>query len=438
MKQSFYNFLLNVPQIKDTIIYNSKTNYLAILTENEALKFKEDLKQEDWNEESWKQMIEAGFIVPKDIDEIEEIECEMNQGRFSNNHLSLTIAPTADCNFRCKYCYEKNNLDNQYMESETIDSIVKFIQSKAEEFKYLNVCWYGGEPLLCLDTIRKITNEIFILQEEYNFNYEASIVTNGYLLSRSVAKELNQLRIKSVQITLDGNKTQHDRRRILEGGGGTFDKIIANLESINDICPEIAIRINVDRINSRDYQELLDIIKKIDHNNRLYPYLGKVENYEDIYNNDLCMTSHEFYEEELYFLKTYLKDELLNMYPNRKNNYCCADAMNSYIISYDGKLYKCWSDLGNADRSVGKLKDGKIVFTNRSYYYKFLNYNPIKDSTCKVCKCLPICMGGCPYDRIHKEKECLKMKMDIKSYIKELSLNLIRKQYKELYNEDFS
>ncbi|MCM1236362.1 MAG: hypothetical protein NC124_11505 [Clostridium sp.] len=55
------------------------------------------------------------------------------------------------------------------------------------------------------------------------------MVTNGYFLTKDVAQKLAKLKVSSLQVTIDGPKHVHDKRRVLAGGEGTFDKIIQKL-----------------------------------------------------------------------------------------------------------------------------------------------------------------------------------------------------------------
>lgn len=62
--------------------------------------------------------------------------------------MSLIIAPTLDCNFRCPYCFE--DLKKIYMTKGTVNAIKNFVRNKIKNgVTNLNVSWYGGEPLLC-------------------------------------------------------------------------------------------------------------------------------------------------------------------------------------------------------------------------------------------------------------------------------------------------
>ena len=55
------------------------------------------------------QLMEGGFIIPKNFDEFNVIKSMHYRGRFgANKALTMTLIPTMNCNFRCPYCYEKD------------------------------------------------------------------------------------------------------------------------------------------------------------------------------------------------------------------------------------------------------------------------------------------------------------------------------------------
>jgi uncharacterized protein len=85
--------------------------------------------------------------------------------------------------------------------------------------------WYGGEPLLAIDTIDYLTQEFLKLCGD-KVKYTAAMVTNGYNLNKDNVNRLKKLKVKRVQITIDGPKIIHDERRKLSNGKGSFDKII--------------------------------------------------------------------------------------------------------------------------------------------------------------------------------------------------------------------
>ena len=109
---------------------------------------------------------------------------------------------------------------NISMTDEVEDKLVKFISSN-EQAKQLAVTWFGREPLLEFKRIVSLTKKMQAL----NLDYQADMITNGYLLTEKVVAMLPSLSISSLQITIDGMKAVHDSRRCLKLGAPTFDRI---------------------------------------------------------------------------------------------------------------------------------------------------------------------------------------------------------------------
>ena len=196
-----------------------------------------------------------------------------------------------------------------------------------------------------------------------------------------------------MQVTIDGNKKNHDTRRILANGEGTFDKIINNLIKGKDYLPNIvSLRINVDKDNKNNFYDLLKVFVDNDMNSKVYPYLGHIKNSNDSYSNNLCLTKKEYAKLSLDFDKKLSMDPK-NNYPSRKANVCSADAFNAFVIDSDGTLYRCWDDIGVKSNSSGHISNSKI----HDNFTKLLIHDPTLDERCSNCKILPLCMALVQY-----------------------------------------
>ena len=102
--------------------------------------------------------------------------------------LSLTIMPTELCNFRCRYCYEK--FEKGKMQEDIYKGIVKYLQKNLSSYSGLDISWFGGEPLLALDIIEKMSTDIYELCKLLKKPYMAGMTTNGYLLTPEVVERL--------------------------------------------------------------------------------------------------------------------------------------------------------------------------------------------------------------------------------------------------------
>lgn len=249
MKLSQYNFIYtNVLKNSNvSVIYNARTGALAVLTPQNYSQLKNleehNLPITDKNFE--KQLLQCGYLLPKDFDELQQIKYDLLQNRFNPAYMDLTIAPTLACNFRCIYCFEKGQRRSQTMSEQTIQKIISFVRAQANHLEELSITWYGGEPLLALPQLESISKQLWDLCDEFHINYSSSIITNGYLLDVNTANILKNNHVDEIQITIDGPKPIHDKRRPLANDGGTFDTIMEHLLQIKGILP-VNIRINTD------------------------------------------------------------------------------------------------------------------------------------------------------------------------------------------------
>ena len=59
---------------------------------------------------------------------------------------------------------------------------------------------------------------------------QTDFVTNGYLLTEAMIINMKEFGTYALQITVDLNKSIHDKRRILANGEGSYDVIIDNIK----------------------------------------------------------------------------------------------------------------------------------------------------------------------------------------------------------------
>lgn len=376
----------------------------------------------------FRQLRENEIIIANDIDEVAMIKADSMAKRFANNSLSLTIAPTLDCNFSCIYCYEKHRAI--YIDQTIKKKLLSFIEWNLRDIKYLDIIWYGGEPLLSKDTVFDLTDNIIKLSNKYNVNSKFSMITNGYLLTKDVAICMNHLGIDSVQVTIDGPPDIHNERRPLSDGTETFNTIIENIKACEGLIPNLTIRINVDRKNFNHLNRLKEILYAHGIPNFARLVLSNIDALSE--NNKqyepYCLTMQNFSEINLIHLIDEFKLGNYDISAPPLGSGCGAIALNSWVIAPDGYLYKCWCEIGYDNKSVGHLSDMRNLNKN---YYEWLSFDILKFADCKECNILPLCMGACP-DKLKKLTPgnfCTRWK----SYLKEMLIlyYLAKNQYKK-------
>lgn len=409
MKISRYNFIKKYDD--NVIFFNSLTGALAIVDEN-FLKAYSDVENgnfciDDISSELFKNMCESGAILDDEVDEIELVKYYRYLGKYNSNTLSLTIAPTLDCNFRCPYCFENHN--HGIMNEKIQRALLDFIKLKISGMNSLQITWYGGEPLIAKKTIYSLSESIVTICKEMNVHYTAYMITNSSLLRTEDIEKFKYYNIEGAQITIDGPKEIHDSRRINITGESTFELMIHNVNMMLDNDLDVIVRINIDKENINTVNELLYILKeRVARHERMKIDFGKVSQFTEVCKSieSSCFDNEQYAD---LLLPLYAKAfELgftinrMNIYPRVRFNFCCADYVNSFVIDVDGYMYKCWNHVGCKEHSVLSLLDDAEKIT--ASYLKWVNWNPMNWEKCRECNILPICMGGCPDEALNKNK----------------------------------
>jgi uncharacterized protein len=221
------------------ILFNTLTGYIIKLNDNELEKLERGIVPEEL-----KDIIEEGFSATFD----EFIHT------FTKNVFEPTLVLTYRCNFDCVYCFQKAFRDNSSVSDKVVNCFIKYIRNH-ENGRKVRVTFFGGEPLLEIQRIKEISMKLSDLK------YSFSVVTNGSLLTKHIVNELKSLGLSHVQVTLDGPREVHDKRRYFVGGRGSYDIILKNLRDIQDDV-NIVLRVNIDVNNITSFRELLRDLKQ--------------------------------------------------------------------------------------------------------------------------------------------------------------------------------
>lgn len=419
-KFSDYNYFIPMKSGNKVLVYNSISNALAkidydiyncLAKGNEGL---EKLETDNSKENVLDFLLKGNIILNKEDDELEFLKIKFNLAKFGSKALSLTIVTTLDCNLKCVYCYEGEH-EKKYLDKSEEDSIIRFAEDRIERmgYKVLMVTWYGGEPLLNLGCVYSLSKEFRKLTKKKKILYGATLVTNGTILNKQIAKKLKKCRVKGMQITIDGPQEIHDKRRPLKSGMGSYKMIMKNIEDAIGIIP-IQIRINVDKKNFSTTTDVIEEIEKkgwLSRTKDISAYVGYTREWTPKCSNVLgdCFSMREFCQSEIEFQKMLFARgyKHLNLYPF-PTSYCVAMTPHGFVIEPGGWIHKCWSDVGDKNSYIGNINqpleiNGKLL--------NWISYDPFSRSQCRECKLFPICCGGCPYVPI-KQKHKLESDQD--------------------------
>jgi uncharacterized protein len=367
-------------------------------------------------------LLAGGFVVDSGIDELTALR-DRGQGTKEGGPLVLTISPTFACNLDCGYCFVGKKQGTMSIETER--EVLAFARRYLEEQDVpgIEVDWFGGEPLIAHRNIKRMSQAFMEMCAEYGVPYAAQIISNGTLLSPEIADELLQCGVDRIQITIDGFEDTHNQRRPWKHGErkrlpilgaetpakSSFTEAMRGVEAaIGKFA--VRLRINVDRNNLDQAFGLLEVFDArgwLRPELRFYPYLAPVRDYTAAARTGWSMEedcgTDAFYQAYARWLDILnergipVVKESLYGYPEPRSQPCGAVTERNWLINEDGTLHKCGLDIDTDARSVGRL--GEQLDANNQNTKFWQGYDFFADATCRECRALPLCLGGCARDR---------------------------------------
>ncbi len=358
---------------------------------------------------------DQGILIPEEWDELSLLKYHHQKSRAtSSGHLGLTICPTINCNYRCKYCYE-DHIPGLMSES-VQDKVIEYIENHTPALTSLSVTWFGGEPLLALSIIERLSKRFIELQKK-EIKYEASIITNGWLLKKDVSSLLHELQITNAQITIDGPREIHDERRPLVGNHPTFDRIVENI-ALSDPNLRITVRVNTDFKNIESMPMLFDQLDNAGLQGKISIYFAPVIPYTSVCTDvaSECISGYSWSKAQVQLQVMALERGYGGMgLPQPKSNVCMADGNKGFVISPNGLVYKCWSDVTDPEKAVFDLMTQDQTASMLKNVERWRNWTPFNFSDCSGCQVLPLCMGGCPYlSQKNNSGNCSELKFNLR------------------------
>ena len=296
-----------------------------------------------------------------------------------------------DCNFRCRHCIEEcfSHIKQKELSQNVIDYIWHLINIK-EDGDMLRIVFWGGEPLLYKDTIRKIVG-IFGDKCEYSY------VTNGSLIDDEWVDFCNQYPIWTA-LSNDGENTAKIRGvNLLE----------------NPVFCERFKRLKNKSVNGVIHAYNTDYLKFFKYvQDKVGDCLVTTECIrvtwnmpEDIYNLDSVQ-----YEKSLREVADIAYNDIINghftsavavFYPTlrciarevKQDNIIhpqCERMLNSVPLDLEGNVYVCQS----CDTKIGTIFDDRTTILDR--YEEWLNEHTL--DSCRKCDILQLCRAGCPLE----------------------------------------
>ena len=359
---------------------------------------------------------------------------------------SLCLELTQDCNNRCLYCpyndsyKRKRNHGRHFMSLETAKKAIDFLKDHSTESESVAIGFYGGEPLLQFELLKKCVT--FIRESFKEKTVTLNITTNAMLITPEIAYYLMSNDF-SVVVSLDGPAEYHDMYRIDKIGNGSYTKTIAGLKQLAEAHAETKKGgISINAVYMPPYSE-----EKI---NKIFAHIKSLEWLPDVvvttvYPSDGTIPEYLIAEYGLAQEKEIKQWAAERYIDNPRNadtmvkgivekkfakliqrpifkgpvseaflNGCCIPGERKNFISSDGTIRVCEKIATNAP-AIGHINRGFDIDTIKKVYIDEYAERSIKD--CSQCWALRICdlcyvaafNDNGEFDLIKKRKTCRSM-----------------------------
>lgn len=424
MIESRYNFY--IPDGEKILFFNGVSGKVFSVSKENSLFLKKIICNEEnqlKEPEICDYLIQMRFLVESYEAEFNYLK-KLNRRKIKDSEYYLVVNPTQNCIFKCWYCYETHLKSN--MKNNVRSNVNKLIYNTLErpDIESFALGWFGGEPLMYFDeVVYPLSLHAWKEAKMRGKAFNNSMTTNGYLLTKHVIEKCNDINLRRIQVTLDGDEERHNSTRNMKGKP-SFKTIIQNCI---DYCSfshnnTVILRINfTDEIIQTDFSQVLDIIPKEIRPQMNVQFKRVWQTYDKKKQKtpDGLMKNKERVRSMCFNSSCYTDYAVFSGYS------CYADRLNYANINFDGKVYRCTAMDYNSDNSLGYLSDeGEIVWDLDKL--KYIDAKPYFDNShCSKCKFLPICGGPCFQKRyqslIHKTPFCSFDKADISTndFIKE-------------------
>ena len=234
-KYGFYCFDVN----RNSILKVSRISYEYLNKNNQDLL---DITDNEMPEEI-KDLLKKGYLSNVRPEKIEMQETNIIPYYLNNRLEKLTLQVTQQCNFCCSYCpysleddsyYHTHN--SKHMTWDVAKKAIDFFIKRTRDTPMINFGFYGGEPLLQYDLIKKCI--VYIKERLEGRNVTFTMTTNGSLLTLEKIKYLIDNNV-SITVSFDGpREIQNKNRKHKSDGSGTYDDVYNKLMEIKKESPD--------------------------------------------------------------------------------------------------------------------------------------------------------------------------------------------------------
>lgn len=416
-------FRFPVDNGEQVLLFNPLTSAIDLIR-SDSLKRLDSLKgngaEPRVDEQTIDYLLKRGYVYRTAEDEAAELKrgFEEFKERERVSNMRFVVLPTYQCNSRCSYCFIGDAIGQEnLMTDETMDLAFEAIDTLAEErgngcTKQLSL--FGGEPLIDTSAQRRVVERILKKGAERGFLID--VVSNGFDLFHYVDL-LKQYGVSKVQVTFDGMRDYHNRRRpAVDKRGPSFDRIVAGVDAALERDLALNVRILLDRNSISTLPEIVAFFKekgwfgkpnftthigsvfdcfKCQPGKERAKHLEVREGNEALY--QICTKDRsiaDLLEIDWQGIRRFLYTGKL-FPPTYKT---CFGGTKMFAFDINGGIYACETTAGRPEYQIGTF--APTLNLNRELIKALEDRHILNIPACQNCSQALLCAGGCTFNAV--------------------------------------
>ena len=324
--------------------------------------------------------------------------------------LCLHVAHT--CNLNCYYCFAsqgKYHGERAIMSCEVGKQALDFLVAHSGTRKNLEVDFFGGEPLMNFDVVKRLVAYARSIEKDAGKNFRFTLTTNGMRIDDDVIDFANR-EMSNVVLSLDGRKEIHDRFRVDYAGRGSFDRIVPKFQKLvearggkNYYMRGTFTHANPDFL--KDIQTMLDLgFTELS----MEPVVTAAGDPSGLTEEDLPIVLQQYEDLAKLMLQRHREGRPFTFYHYMidltggpciyKRISGCGSGTEYMAVTPWGDLYPCHQFVGEERFRLGDIWNG---VTNTEVQAEFASCNVYARPDCHDCWARLYCSGGCAANAYH-------------------------------------
>ena len=324
--------------------------------------------------------------------------------------LCLHIAHT--CNLNCSYCFAsqgKYHGERALMSYEVGKRALDFLVENSGSRRNLEVDFFGGEPLMNFDVVKKLVEYARSIEEEKNKHFRFTLTTNGVLVDDDVIEFANK-EMSNVVLSLDGRKEVHDRYRVDYAGNGSWEKIVPKFQKFvkERGDKDYYMRGTFTHANPDFLEDIKTMLDLGFTQLSMEPVVAAADDPSALTEDDKPIVERQYEELAKLMLKRDKEGRPFTFYHymiDLKGGPCiykrisgCGSGTEYMAVTPWGDLYPCHQFVGDEKFKLGDIYNG---VTNKSIQNVFASCNVYARPDCADCWAKLYCSGGCAANAYH-------------------------------------